>query len=60
MAEALRQMEKYEIALQGDDYADNDAKQTNTEALAYAKSAATVMSSKRRIDVYKVYEKESL
>jgi hypothetical protein len=42
VAEKLNRMEKYEIALQGDDYADKDNPHTNTEAVTYAKSAATV------------------
>ena len=47
VAEKLRRMEKYEIALQGDDYADRDAQKTNTEALSYAKAAASVMAMSR-------------
>ena len=47
VAEAMRKMEKYEIALQGDDYADKDHKNTNHEALQYARCAAIVMSMRR-------------
>ena len=48
-ARQLREAEKYEIAAQGDDYADSDLKSTNTEALAYAKAAATVLSMDVRL-----------
>ena len=48
-ARQLREAEKYEIAAQGDDYADSDLKTTNTEALAYAKAAATVLSMDVRL-----------
>jgi hypothetical protein len=44
VADKLRRMEKYEIALQGDDYADKEHQKTNHEALAYARAAASVAS----------------
>ena len=47
VAEKLRRMERYEIALQGDDYADKEAQKTNHEALAYARAAASVASITR-------------
>ena len=43
VAAKLRRMEAYEIALQGDDYQDKEHQDTNSEALTYAKAAATVM-----------------
>ena len=49
VAEKLRLMEKYEIALQGDDWADKDERMTNTEALSYAKAAASVMAMTRSL-----------
>ena len=44
IVDQLRQLEKYETALQGDDYADKDFENTNTEALQYARAAAAVLS----------------
>ena len=43
VAEKLRQCEKYEIALQGDDWQDKEHQDTNSEALTYAKGAAMVV-----------------
>jgi DNA polymerase mu len=42
VAAALRQLDKYEIAVQGDDYDDRDCQKTNTEALQYARCAGVV------------------
>lgn len=42
VAAAMTKMEKYEIALQGDDYTDKTEQKTNHEALSYARAAATV------------------
>jgi DNA polymerase/3'-5' exonuclease PolX len=44
VASALVKMEKYELALQGDDYQDKETSGTNTEALSYARTAAIVRS----------------
>lgn len=43
VAAKLRHLEKLEIAIQGDDYADKDFEETNHEALTYAKAAAAVL-----------------
>ena len=43
MAAKLRHLEKLEIAIQGDDYADKAFEETNHEALTYAKAAAAVL-----------------
>mmetsp|Transcript_24098 Transcript_24098/g.50548 ORF Transcript_24098/g.50548 Transcript_24098/m.50548 type:complete len:810 (-) Transcript_24098:302-2731(-) len=40
----LRKLEKFELAVQGDDYADTDRPSTNHEALSYARAAAVVLS----------------
>ncbi|KAL1515165.1 hypothetical protein AB1Y20_004226 [Prymnesium parvum] len=40
----LRQLEKYEIALQGDDFHDKEASAHNHEALSYARASAVVAS----------------
>ena len=41
--EKLRLLEKLEIAIQGDDYADKEHQDTNHEALQYARAAAAVL-----------------
>ena len=43
LAAKLRHLEKLEIAIQGDDYADKAFEETNHEALTYAKAAAAVL-----------------
>lgn len=43
VAEKLRYLEKLEIAIQGDDYADKEHQDTNHEALQYARAAAAVI-----------------
>ena len=43
VAEKLRYLEKLEIAIQGDDYADKEHQDTNHEALQYARAAAAVL-----------------
>ena len=44
VAAQLRLLEKFEIALQGDDYADKEHADTNHEALTYARAAAAVLA----------------
>lgn len=43
VATKLRHLEKLEIAIQGDDYADKEQQETNHEALQYARAAAAVL-----------------
>ena len=43
VADQLRHLEKLEIAIQGDDYADKEHQDTNHEALQYARAAAAVL-----------------
>ena len=43
VADKLRHLEKLEIAIQGDDYADKEHQDTNHEALQYARAAASVL-----------------
>ena len=43
VVEKLRLLEKLEIAIQGDDYADKEHQDTNHEALQYARAAAAVL-----------------
>lgn len=43
IVEKLRHLEKLEIAIQGDDYADKEHQDTNHEALQYARAAAAVL-----------------
>lgn len=50
VAAQLRQLEKYEIALQGDDYADKEHEDTNHEALTYARAAAAVLACPWKFD----------
>ena len=40
VARALRRLEKFELACQGDDHADKEHRATNSEALLYARAAA--------------------
>lgn len=42
LEKALRKLEKFELACQGDDWADPECKATNTEALQYARARAVV------------------
>jgi DNA polymerase mu len=48
VAKALRKLEKYEIACQGDDHADKEHKATNSEALLYARAAAVTSALSTR------------
>ena len=50
VAAQLRRLEKFEIALQGDDYADKEHEDTNHEALTYARAAAAVLSCEFKFD----------
>ena len=43
VVEKPRHLEKLEIAIQGDDYADKEHQDTNHEALQYARAAAAVL-----------------
>ena len=49
VARKLRRLEKFEIAVQGDDYADKTHLKTNTEALQYARAAAAVAGLEWRL-----------
>uniref|UniRef100_A0A6V2WX53 Uncharacterized protein n=1 Tax=Emiliania huxleyi TaxID=2903 RepID=A0A6V2WX53_EMIHU len=42
IVDALRELERYEIACQGDDHADREFQRCNSEALEYARAAAVV------------------
>ena len=60
VVEKLRQLEKLEIAIQGDDYADKEHQDTNHEALQYARAAAAVLGCAWSFDQHVVCGRKEL